>query len=105
VVARLGLVSRLFPVDSILWDKYLGDVVYAAIFYLGLSLVWPRGTIVAKALLTVVYVVAIETFQLTQIPTQLGYSDSLPSASWPTWFWAPGLAGGTCWRTGEAWPA
>ncbi|MCQ3972426.1 MAG: DUF2809 domain-containing protein [Anaerolineae bacterium] len=77
LIAGLGLISRLVPIGSILWDKYLGDVVYAAVFYLGLSLIWPRGAILAKAFLTVVYVVAIETFQLTLIPAQLSQSDSL----------------------------
>jgi hypothetical protein len=76
-VAGLGIVSRLFPVGFILWDKYLGDVVYAAVFYLCLSLIWPRGAIAGKAFWTVVYVVAIETFQLTPIPVQLGHSDNL----------------------------
>ncbi len=52
-------------------------MVYAAVFYLGLSLVWPRGAIPTKAFLTVVYVVAIETFQLSPIPAQLSQSDSL----------------------------
>jgi hypothetical protein len=52
-------------------------VVYAAVFYLGLSLVWPRGAIPTKAFLTVAYVVAIETFQLSPIPAQLSQSDSL----------------------------
>ncbi len=52
-------------------------MVYAAVFYLGLSLVWPRGAILAKAFLTVAYVVAIETFQLTPIPAQLSQGESL----------------------------
>lgn len=72
----LGLVSRLVPLGYLLWDKYLGDAVYAATFYLGLSLIWPRGPIRAKIILTTIYVVAIETFQLTPIPTQLGQSDN-----------------------------
>ena len=76
LVAGLGIVSRLFPTGSILWDKYLGDMVYAAVFYLGLSLIWPRGTLAAKSFWTVVYVVTIESFQLTPIPARLGHSDS-----------------------------
>jgi len=52
-------------------------VVYAAVFYLGLSLIWPRGAILAKVFLTGIYVIAIETFQLTPIPVQLSQSDSL----------------------------
>jgi len=50
-------------------------VVYAAVFYL--SLIWPRGAILAKVFLTGIYVVAIETFQPSPIPAQLSQSDSL----------------------------
>jgi hypothetical protein len=77
LVAGLGIVSRLFPIGLILWDKYLGDVLYAAVFYLGLSLVWSQGTIAAKTIVSGVYVLAIETFQLTSIPTQLNRSHNL----------------------------
>ena len=73
----MGIISRLFPIGSILWDKYLGDAVYAAVFYLGLSLIWPRGTLAGKTFWTVVSVVTIETFQLTPIPARLGHSDNL----------------------------
>ncbi len=74
LLTGLGIVSRLFPIGFILWDKYLGDVVYAAVFYLGLSLIWSSGTVTAKAVLSGVYVIAIETFQLTPIPLQLNRS-------------------------------
>lgn len=77
LVAGLGIGSRLFPVGSILWDKYLGDMVYAAVFYLGLSLVWPMGGVMARAFWTVVYVAAIELFQLTPFPARLNHSDNL----------------------------
>ena len=77
LVAGLGLISRLVPIGSILWDKYLGDVVYAAVFYLGQTRLRPRGSIIVKAFLTMLYVIAIETFQLTNIPAQLSQSESL----------------------------
>jgi hypothetical protein len=77
LVTGLGIVSRLFPIGFILWDKYLGDVLYAAVFYLGLSLIWPKGTSAAKTVLTGMYVIAIETFQLTSIPVQLSRSNNL----------------------------
>jgi hypothetical protein len=60
----------------LIWDKYVGDVVYAAVFYLVLSLIWVEGTITAKMVLTAAYVAAIEVFQLTQIPVQLNQSES-----------------------------
>ena len=77
LIAAVGIVSRTIHVGSLLWDKYLGDVVYAAFFYLLLSLAWREGTITMKALLTAAYVVAIEVFQLTQIPAHLSHSANL----------------------------
>ena len=40
-------------------------------------MIWPSGALARKAFWTAVYVVAIETFQLTPIPARLGHSDSL----------------------------
>lgn len=77
LVVGVGLASRLFPIGFIGWDKYLGDVLYAAVFYLGLSLVWPQGTIPAKMIIIGGYVTAIEFFQLTSLPAHLGRSDNL----------------------------
>jgi hypothetical protein len=77
LVAAVGIASRTIHVGSLLWDKYLGDAVYAAFFYLLLSLAWREGTITMKAVLTAAYVVAIEVFQLTQIPTHLNRSANL----------------------------
>jgi hypothetical protein len=75
LVVILGVLSRAVPIGFRLWDKYLGDVGYAAVFYLVVSLVWAdwRGT--AKALLIALYVVTIEVFQMTSIPAQLNQSD------------------------------
>jgi hypothetical protein len=69
--ASLGALSRLVPLGFSLWDKYLGDVVYAMVFYLFLSLLYSRGSIGNRSLITSVYVVSIEFFQLTQIPALL----------------------------------
>jgi hypothetical protein len=76
LVAVLGIASRVNWVGSLLWDKYVGDAAYAAIFYLALSLIWTREPVAAKAILTSGYVAAIELFQLTPIPAQLNQSDS-----------------------------
>ena len=72
--ATVGLVSRLLPIGVRLWDKYVGDMVYAAAFYLVVSLIWRDWSIAPKLLITAIYVVAIEAFQLTPVPTQLGQS-------------------------------
>jgi hypothetical protein len=74
-VAALGITSRAVPVGALIWDKYVGDVVYAAVFYLALSLIWVAAPRRAKVALTAVYVVAIEAFQLTQIPARLYHSE------------------------------
>jgi hypothetical protein len=67
----LGALSRLLPLGAPLWDKYLGDVVYAMVFYLFLSLIYTKSSITRRALITSVYVVAVEFFQLTHIPALL----------------------------------
>jgi len=69
--AALGALSRLVPLGCKLWDKYLGDVVYAMVFYLFLSLFYHRGSMIKRSLITAFYVVAIECFQLTGIPSRL----------------------------------
>jgi hypothetical protein len=77
LVAAIGIISRVVYAGSVIWDKYLGDAVYAAVFYLVLSLLWGEGTIAMKAMVTTAYVLTIEAFQLTGIPAHLNQSDSL----------------------------
>jgi hypothetical protein len=75
VVSAIGIASRAFYTGSILIDKYLGDVVYAVVFYLFLGIVWDRGGARSKALLTLLFVLAVELFQLTLIPLRFSQSD------------------------------
>lgn len=74
LAVAIGILSRMIRIGEPIWDKYVGDVVYAAVFYLALSLLWSEGAVTAKALLTAVYVVAVETFQLTPVPARLNQS-------------------------------
>jgi len=74
--AALGLLSRVVPLGIIVWDKYLGDVVYAAVFYFGLCLIIGRGILLPKICATAFYVTSIELFQLTPIPRQLNQSSN-----------------------------
>ena len=74
LAVALGITSRVVPVGALMWDKYVGDAVYAAVFYLALSLIWVTAPRRTKMALTAVYVVAIEAFQLTPIPAQLCHS-------------------------------
>ncbi len=76
VIAALGIASRVFYAGNLLWDKYLGDVIYAVFFYLALGIVWPRMAPGRKAVLTLLFVLAVELFQLTGIPLQFRLSDS-----------------------------
>jgi hypothetical protein len=54
-----------------LFDKYLGDALYAAMVYVILRLVWRRAAVVAPA---AVIMIVIELFQLTLIPAQMAVS-------------------------------
>ena len=71
VVFVLGIVSRRVELRNEIWDKYLGDALYAVIFYLGLAIIWPSQSIVVRALATAVFVICVECFQITGIPAQM----------------------------------
>ncbi|MCB0110903.1 MAG: DUF2809 domain-containing protein, partial [Caldilineaceae bacterium] len=62
----LGIFSRLVTTGFVLWDKYLGDALYAILVYLLLSLVRWRS-LERKAFVALLIMVAIESFQLTGI--------------------------------------
>lgn len=72
-IIALGIVSRVWPVGFVLWDKNLGDVLYAAMLYALLRVVW-RGPALSVLIASMVLVTAIEAFQLTGIP--LGWAGS-----------------------------
>lgn len=72
----LGIASRIFPLGNILWDKYLGDVVYASVFYFALCIILGYKPVRLKTLITAGYVVFIEFFQLTPIPRFLNHSSN-----------------------------
>ena len=71
LVFGLGILSRRQQIGNIYWDKYLGDALYAVMFYLCLAIIWPSKTILLRILATSVFVICIECFQLTGIPLQL----------------------------------
>ena len=69
-IIALGVVSRVLPVGFVLWDKYLGDALYAAMVYCILRWIWeapPRK--LAQA--SMVVMTAIEAFQLTGLASGL----------------------------------
>lgn len=67
-IIAAGILSRLHQTGFVLIDKYLGDALYAAMFYVILRPFWkpPTTAIYAMAAMT-----AIELFQLTRIPAHL----------------------------------
>lgn len=72
-----GIGSRVFHTGFSWFDKYLGDALYAVMFYLMLSLLWLSGRALYKACTVMVFMTVIETFQLTQIPLQLSQSTNM----------------------------
>ena len=64
IIIALGLLSRIFPLGYPLWDKYLGDALYAATVYALLRLLTEAN---AASVLTTssAIMVTIEAFQLT----------------------------------------
>lgn len=71
VVFVLGVVSRRVELDNLIWDKYLGDALYAVIFYLCLAIAWPKQPILFRAFAIAVFVICVECFQITGIPAQM----------------------------------
>jgi len=71
-----GIVSRLVHTGFELFDKYLGDALYAAMAYAILRLLWSLAKPIRIAILTMAVMTALELFQLTLIPARLFSSGS-----------------------------
>ena len=69
-IIAFGMLSRILPIGWTLWDKYLGDALYAAMVYIIIRLAfrWPPTSI---ALFAMMLMTVIELFQLTLIPAHL----------------------------------
>jgi hypothetical protein len=76
VTILTGTLSRVVQTHNILFDKYLGDMLYAVLIYLLLSLVRTSATPLTKLLLSTIIMLLIEAFQLTGIPLSFRLSDS-----------------------------
>ncbi len=76
VIIAAGIVSRTIHTGWIMIDKYLGDMLYAAMIYVLLSLFW-YGVPLRKAMVSMVLMTALEFFQLTRIPAQLFTHDNV----------------------------
>ena len=64
-IIAMGILSRVVHTGSVIFDKYLGDALYAAMVYAVLRLLWRPA---AVAVSTIVVMTVIELFQLTMIP-------------------------------------
>ena len=67
-IITLGLLSRLVHSGNVIFDKYLGDALYAAMVYAILRLLRPGAPVTLWAALIML---AIELFQLTLIPAHM----------------------------------
>lgn len=67
----LGAASRIIHTGVWVWDKSLGDALYAVAIFFVLALIRSRAQILTIAALTFTVCAAIEFFQLTDIPLEL----------------------------------
>ena len=66
----LGLASRLYPVGWFLYDRVLGEVLYAVAAYLVLAMLLVRKPPLLIALLAFGCCLAVELFKLTGVPAE-----------------------------------
>src|SRR5262245_49662487 len=70
VTVALGLASRLHPVGWFLWDRVLGEVLYAVAAYLAWAMLLLRKPPLFIAVLAFASCLAVELFKLTGIPAE-----------------------------------
>src|SRR3954469_15514589 len=68
VTVALGLASRLYPRGWFLWDRVLGEVLYAVAAYLAWAMLLLRKPPLFIAVLAFASCLAVELFKLTGIP-------------------------------------
>ena len=72
-IIAIGILSRVIHTGLVIFDKYLGDALYAAMVYGFFRLATSPATSAAGATATMI---AIETFQLTGVPAQMLASEN-----------------------------
>ena len=70
VTVALGLASRLYPVGWFLWDRILGEVLYAVAAYLVWAMLLDRRPPLFIAVVAFACCLAVELFKLTGIPAE-----------------------------------
>jgi hypothetical protein len=68
----LGLLSRLRPIGWSVYDKSLGDVLYAVAAYLALALLLSRRPSALVAALALAACLGVEGLKLTGLPARYG---------------------------------
>src|SRR4029450_9861947 len=92
MIVIAGVASRVFHSGLVLIDNDLGEALYAALAYVLLGIVWPQLSPARKALITTIAMVAIEAFQLTNVPARFAASENtvlklLAIVLGTTWSW------------------
>ena len=68
VIIAIGILSRVVHTGFVIFDKYLGDALYAMMVY-GILRLFAKPA--ASAVCAMLIMTAIESFQLTMIPARL----------------------------------
>jgi hypothetical protein len=77
VVIALGMASRILHFENAIFNKYLGDALYAILLYLLISILVGNISSITKGAIVFVFMIALELFQLTQIPLTFGQNKNV----------------------------
>lgn len=77
IVIALGVISRILRFENAIFDKYLGDALYAILFYLLISMLVSELRVIRKATIVFILMVTLELFQLTRIPMALSQNENV----------------------------
>ena len=69
-IIAMGILSRVIHTGLVVFDKYLGDALYAAMIYVILRLLW-RASALSVAVSAMAVMTLVELFQLTMIPAHM----------------------------------
>lgn len=74
LIILVGLLSRIVQLNNIIWDKYLGDMLYAVMFYYIFKLFIENHR--KRLFVTFLLMVVFELIQLTGLPTYLSHTEN-----------------------------
>lgn len=77
VVILAGLGSRMIHTGFPIVDKYAGDALYAVMVFLLISLVSTSLSLRARACAALIFMTALEVFQLTLLPREMSNSSHI----------------------------